>query len=116
METISQDEIDDLVKSVQLGEAVDVDKLRLSGDDTNERNLRAACKKLIHCYEVEAPEYMIEQARQNVHNIAFKQWLKMRSISREDYINTMRKEIAGRGLVWCPQNLPGYKLMPAEAV
>lgn len=116
METISQDEIDDLVQSIQLGEAVDVDKLRTTGEDSNERNLRAACKKLISCYENEAPEYMIEQARKNVHCIAHRQWLKRRRLTREEYINIIREEIQKRGLVWCPQNPPGYKLIPAEAV
>ena len=110
-EVLQQDEIDSLLKQIQGGEDPDaIGQLIKAGEDGNERALDSACKKLIHCYEVDASEYVINQARQQVHKLAHKQWLKKRKMSRKEYIQIIRDELDKRGLVWRPDFPPGYRL------
>ena len=110
-EMLQQDEIDALLKQIQTGEDPDMSGLIRTGEDGNERALRAACRALIHHYEIESPEYILNQCRRNIHELAHKQWLKKRKMTREEYIKMVRRILSERGLVWCPQNPPGYKLI-----
>ena len=112
METLQQDEIDALLLSIKSGEEIDTQKLM--AEDSNEKRLRAACQKLIHCYEIDAPLHEVEQARGHVHWCAHLLWLKKKQMTREEYILFVRRLLEERGLVWCPWNPPGQKLMKKE--
>jgi len=101
-EQLTQEEIDSILKNIEMGENDDIDTISIIRDATESLarpksiTLLAMIKRLEWARKNESFEN-IREARKAVHEAAFNNWLAKKKISRSDYYLLMNRELVKRG-------------------